>query len=144
MNLFERIAKGFGYTKANQPMPGWLLAGAGSEQFRIPDGSLWESQARLYQQLSWVQIAVSIVAQSCATTAFGVKQLDIQVFHFIKVYCRIPIPLIERDFVRTTERAEANHPFEVIAVERTTNSSTYTNVICFIWHYDLLRHQFNE
>ena len=91
MNLFERIAKGLGYTKANQPMPGWLLAGAGSEKFRIPDGSLWESQARLYQQLSWVQIAVSKVAKSCATTAFGVSKL-----------------------VEEEREAIINHPFELL------------------------------
>ena len=101
MNLFDSIAARLGYMKAKQPIPNWLLASAGSEQFRIPDGSLWESQARLYQQLSWVQIAVSRVAQSCATTAFSVSKLvkeekeDI-INHPFELLLNKPNPLMSR------------------------------------------------
>lgn len=108
MSLLERIATRLGYMKAGQPVPGWLLATAGSEQFRIPDGSLWESQARLYQQLSWVQIAVSIVAQSCATTAFGVKRLVDEeeeeiINHPFELLLNKPNPLMSRfEFLEAT------------------------------------------
>ncbi|TET83197.1 MAG: phage portal protein, partial [Anaerolineales bacterium] len=108
MNLFERIAKGLGYTKADLVVPNWLLATAAGEKFRIPDGSLWESQARLYQQLSWVQIAVSVVAQSCATTAFGVKKLvkeerEDSINHPFELLLNKPNPLMSRfEFLEAT------------------------------------------
>lgn len=78
MRLLDRVVGWFGYTKtatiANPPA--WLTASAEAERWEIPlDGGLPESQAELYQKLSWVQIAVAAVAQMAATTALGVQQL---------------------------------------------------------------------
>lgn len=78
MRLLDRVVGWFGYAKtatiANPPA--WLTASAEAERWEIPlDGGLPESQAELYQKLSWVQIAVAAVAQMAATTALGVQQL---------------------------------------------------------------------
>jgi len=78
MNLFDRVARRFGYMKtqrATQPSP-WLQAEGAAAQWAIPDGAMWEHQSELYRRLSWVQIAVSTVAQVAATTPFNVYQIN--------------------------------------------------------------------
>ena len=77
MNIIERVLQRAGYNKTQEVinLPGHLLAHAGSAKYAIPEYSLAESQADLFRRLSWVNIAVSMVSQSCATTAFNVKQL---------------------------------------------------------------------
>ena len=77
MNLFDRVARRFGYMKTQrvtQPSP-WLQAEGAAAQWAIPDGAMWEHQSELYRRLSWVQIAVSTVAQVAATTPFNVYQI---------------------------------------------------------------------
>ena len=77
MNFLDRVAKRFGYMKTQrveQPAE-WLRAEGAAWQWGMPDGSLPEHQADLYRRLSWVQIAISLVAQVAATTEFEVKRL---------------------------------------------------------------------
>ena len=77
MNIFERFLDRMGYTKTQEVTnaPGHLLAHAGSAQYKIPNYNLAEAQADLYRLLSWVHIAVSMVARSGATVRFDVKEL---------------------------------------------------------------------
>ena len=57
MRLLDTVANWLGYAKTatmTNP-PAWLTASAEAERWEIPlDGSLPESQAELYQKLSWV------------------------------------------------------------------------------------------
>ena len=91
MGLIDSLAKRFGYVPVDpytlisrsapakaQPIaspPAWLTATAAAEAYSIPDRSLPEAQLELYQRLTWVQIAVSTVAGTAATTAFNVLRL---------------------------------------------------------------------
>lgn len=61
--------------EAGYRWPDWLLDTARAQQFSAPDYSLAESQARLYQQLSWVNAAVGAVARSVALQPLRVYQL---------------------------------------------------------------------
>ena len=56
--------------------PAFLRAEAVAEAYSIPDRDLPEAQLELYQRLSWVQIAVSKIAEVGATTAFNVLSLS--------------------------------------------------------------------
>lgn len=78
MNFFDRVAHRLGYVKTRQveQPPSWLQAEGAAWQWSLPDGALPEHQADLYRRLSWVQIAVSLVAQVAATTPFCVKRLN--------------------------------------------------------------------
>lgn len=77
MTFLDRVAKRFGYMKTQrveQPAE-WLRAEGAAWQWGMPDGALTENQSDLYRRLSWVQIAISLVAQVAATTEFEVKRL---------------------------------------------------------------------
>ena len=88
----DRIAARLGYTKAaGIPAPGFLRAGLSEWSAEIPDYSIVRNQAELYQRLSWVHIAVTIVAQTAAGTRLAVKTLQNE---------------------KTTEIT--NHPFELL------------------------------
>lgn len=111
MRLLDTVANWLGYAKTatmTNP-PAWLTASAEAERWEIPlDGSLPESQAELYQKLSWVQIAVAAVAQMAATTALGVRQLtgeeasDIP-NHPLELLLKRPNPLDSRyEFMEAT------------------------------------------
>jgi len=91
MGLFDGLIKRLGYVPQDPytliprtpakavPLteaPAFLRADAIAEQYTIPDRSLPEAQLELYQRLSWVQIAVSKIAEVGATTAFNVLALD--------------------------------------------------------------------
>lgn len=78
MSLLSKIASRLGYAKSEQVAnpPAWLRAQAASEQWSMPDPSQAEAQLAMYQKLSWVQIAVSRVAETAATAAFNVMLLD--------------------------------------------------------------------
>ena len=78
MSIFSAIVNRMGYTKiptktmeVENPAP-WLLAQAEEAKFDIPEGDLYQSQAELYQRLSWVQIAVRTLAQSSAVVPLQV------------------------------------------------------------------------
>ena len=88
--------------------PAFLRADASAEQYSIPDRSLPEAQLELYQRLSWVQIAVSKIAEVGATTAFNVMALageetnDIP-NHPFELLLRRPNPLNSRaEFLEAT------------------------------------------
>ncbi len=103
VGFWDNVFGALGYAKA-QPVekpPGWLVATAQAEAYSVPDRQLPEAQLELYQRLSWVQIAVSKVAEVAATTAFGVKRLvgedteDIS-NHPFELLLRRPNPLMSR------------------------------------------------
>lgn len=88
--------------------PAWLSATAEAEQYSVPDRSLPEAQLELYQRLTWVQIAVSTVANVMATTAFNVSKLDAENTtdiknHAFELLLRRPNPLMSRaEFIVAT------------------------------------------
>ena len=109
MGMLERIAATLGYTKATvNNAPAWLQATAEAEQFTIPERTLPEAQAELYQRLSWVQIAVSTVARVAATTKFSVVEMsgddaEQVVDHEFEKLLRRPNPLNSRaEFLEAT------------------------------------------
>ena len=110
MSIFDRWLNRIGYAKTQEVKnpPGHMLAHAGSAKYKIPEYDLAGSQVKLYQQLSWVNIAVSMVAKSCATTAFEVKQLVGEdkkeiVNHPFELLLRKPNPLQSRfEFLEAT------------------------------------------
>ena len=109
MGMLERIAATLGYTKAAvNNAPAWLQATAEAEQFTVPERTLPEAQAELYQRLSWVQIAVSTVARVAATTKFNVMQMSGEdteqvIDHDFERLLRRPNPLNSRaEFLEAT------------------------------------------
>lgn len=103
VGFWDNVFGALGYAKA-QPVakpPGWLVATAQAEAYSVPGRELPEAQLELYQRLSWVQIAVSKVAEVAATTAFSVKKLtgeeaeDIP-NHPFELLLRRPNPLMSR------------------------------------------------
>ena len=77
--IAREAAAALGYVKANLPdfqKPDWLRATARAEAMNQINPAMWEKQAELYQRLSWVQIAVSTIANAAATTGFSVKEMD--------------------------------------------------------------------
>jgi len=83
MGWIDQVMNRWGWSKTNPygmktaqvPTAGWLRAEAEEARFNLPDGSIWENQADLYRRLSWVLIAVQLVAQSCAAVKLSVKKL---------------------------------------------------------------------
>lgn len=116
MNLFDRLAATFGYTKtqAITSPPAWLVAEGASEQFNIPDRHLPEAQLELYQRLSWVQIAVYQVAAMAATSAFGILQLQGE-----------------------KKRKVENHPFELLLQRPNPLMSSFELTFSTFADYDL-------
>jgi len=93
MSLFDGLADFFGDTKtqplaAPAPAP-WQLSAAVEAEYDMPTLGMPRAQSKLYQRLSWVQIAVHAVASTAATTALNVVRLEGE-----------------------DENAEINHPFE--------------------------------
>ena len=123
MGLKESVARLFGLAPIDyyaleqrtpakaQPLtspPAWLTATAAAEAYSVPDRSLPEAQLELYQRLTWVQIAVSTVADVGAGTPFNVLQLvgeetkDIP-NHPFELLLRRPNPLHSRtEFLAAT------------------------------------------
>lgn len=102
MGLLDRLAARFGYMKAQgKDYPQWVLATAEAATWGQLDASKWRSQAELYQRLSWVQIAVSTIANAIATAKFSVKELDGEdetdiINHDFEMLLRRPNPLVSR------------------------------------------------
>ncbi len=102
MTILDRIAGRLGYAKA-QPAIGAPIAAAGvASQFTIPDGQLAETQSELYQRLSWVYSAVTIVAETAAGQSFNVKRRQGEKLNDI-----------------------ANHPFELRLARPNPNQSRF-------------------
>lgn len=118
MGLLDTIANRLGYQRgptsteiaqmvadgvkaAVTQAPAWLTASAEAEQYSVPDRSLPEAQLELYQRLTWVQIAVSTVANVMATTPFNVSSLSGEkttgiANHPFELLLRRPNPLMSR------------------------------------------------
>jgi len=75
MGLIDRLFGRQEQTKAYK-YPPFLLESAGQDKFAIPRMSVPESQARLYQKLTWVSNSTSRVASSIAAVDLMVKQID--------------------------------------------------------------------
>ena len=81
--------------------PPFALSAAQAEQYALPPMSLPQAQAELYQRLSWVQIAVRIVAEAAATAGVQVKQakadkLEAVVNHPFETLLQRPRPGMSR------------------------------------------------
>jgi HK97 family phage portal protein len=109
MGLIDTLAARLGYAKT-QPVqaPGWALASAYQERYNIPAGEDVEQQAKLFQKLTWVQIAVSTIAQTAAGASFDVKQrkgedlVDVP-NHDFELLLSKPNPLMSRfEFLEAT------------------------------------------
>jgi HK97 family phage portal protein len=102
VSILDNLIRRFGYIKAAEAInAGPLLASVPAEKYRIPDGSIYESQAELYRRLSWVLIAVKIVSENAATTRFAVKKLKGEkteeiINHPFELLLRRPNPLMSR------------------------------------------------
>jgi HK97 family phage portal protein len=104
MTILDTLARRFGYSKAYGPLPGWLSATADASKFSIPDGAHYAAQAEFFQKLSWVHMAVSILASSCAAVKFTVSdgEDDIPDHPFIDLL-RHPNPMQSRlEFLEAT------------------------------------------
>lgn len=55
--------------------PRWLLELADSEQYQMPDPSIYEHQAQMYRVSSWVLTAVAMAASSGSLTPFSVARV---------------------------------------------------------------------
>jgi HK97 family phage portal protein len=89
-------------------VPAWLQATGAAERFSVPETWLPHAQLELYQRLSWVHIAVSMVAQTAAIAALNVKQLEGEEAvdipnHPFEQLLRRPNPLMSRfEFLEAT------------------------------------------
>jgi len=108
MGLIDTIAARFGYAKAGKQYPKWILDTAAVASSSDFNPAMWRSQAELYQRLSWVQIAVSMIANAIATVPFSVKQMqgedeeDLINHDFERLLMR-PNPLMSRyEFLNAT------------------------------------------
>ena len=102
MSIFDKLFKRNVKTATlAQPIPEWLAMDADAEKFTIPDASLYRNQADLYQRLTWLQLAVSLLANSCAVVPLSVKRAvgekteEIQE-HPFEIKQRRPNPLVSR------------------------------------------------
>ena len=108
MGIIDRIAERFGYRKADRVQADWLRVMADSEQYNIPDRTLPQAQSELYNRLSWVQMAINVVAQDVALTAFDVVELKREktehiVNHPFELQLRHPNPSMSRfEFLEAT------------------------------------------
>ena len=99
-----------GYEKymADMRAPAIFGRTAEANQFNIPSGKLSQTQAELYQRISWVNIAVSNVAKLASTVKFEVKMHDGEKLtqvdnHPFEQLLRKPNPLQSRfEFLETT------------------------------------------
>lgn len=75
MSLIDVVLSRLGYVKAAATtFPAPMLYAAGAERFSVPDGELPEQQARYYERLTWVSIAVRTVSEAVAAQSFAVKR----------------------------------------------------------------------
>lgn len=78
MSMFDRFFARLGYIKAQPPdlqAPAWARAGQEAERDQIPAAEDVAAQGELYKKLSWLQIAISVYAQSAASTPLEVQEL---------------------------------------------------------------------
>jgi HK97 family phage portal protein len=81
--------------------PPFALQQAQAEQWSLPPMTMAQAQAELYQRLSWVQIAVGIIARSAATAGSQVRKLNGEdaeqvVNHPFELLLQHPNPLMSR------------------------------------------------
>jgi HK97 family phage portal protein len=65
-----------GYAKAPaaRPLPRWLAETGIAEQWTMPDASYFEKQTALFHKLSWINDAITLLSQTCASQPFSVKR----------------------------------------------------------------------
>jgi len=110
MGIIDNIANRLGYAKYSSNMRAPAIFGrmAEANQFNIPSGKLSQTQAELYQRISWVNIAVSNVAKLASTVKFEVKSIEGEKLtqidnHPFEQLLRKPNPLQSRfEFLETT------------------------------------------
>jgi HK97 family phage portal protein len=72
MNLLDKIRSRKAETPP--PSPGRLRASANDERYTIPSAEQVEQQARLFAQLSWLQIAIGIGSQTAASAELHIQR----------------------------------------------------------------------
>lgn len=74
MTILDSLLSRIGYVKAGAHYPPVALSMARDAQYSIPDGSLYQVQATLYQKLTWISTAIDVLAEAAAGVAFSVKR----------------------------------------------------------------------
>jgi len=73
----NKLLKEIESLKATMPtFERWQLETAEAEKFTLPDPSVYGNQADLYRKLSWVMLAVDLVASAGALTPFDVLRVS--------------------------------------------------------------------
>lgn len=104
MNIFDRLSNAYNAFNKTEPLENphaWQRSVARVEGMGLPSLSTARAQEDLYRRLSWVQIAVSTVAEQSATTPFGVETktqetLEEVVAHPFEILLDRPNPLSSR------------------------------------------------
>ena len=110
MSIIDNLLKRMGYEKymADMRAPSIFGRMAEANQFNIPSGKLSQTQAELYQRISWINIAVSNVSKLASTVKFDVKTIQGERTmhvenHPFEQLLRRPNPLQSRfEFLETT------------------------------------------
>lgn len=78
MAWYDNLLARWGYTKTQTVTnpPSWLLADAQAERYNVPDGAVFANQAELMQRLSWVNIAVGMIARSAAVQGLNIMRMN--------------------------------------------------------------------
>jgi phage portal protein BeeE len=90
-----------GKTSTVSNPPAWLRATAEMEAYNLPDLSVAQNQADLFGRLSWVNIAVTHVAQQAASAQLHVRELigeeeQEEINHPVEQLLRRPNPVQSR------------------------------------------------
>lgn len=110
MSVIDNLLNRLGYAKYSSTMRAPSIFGsmAEAEKYNIPSGVLAQTQAELYQRISWINIAVSNVAKLASTVKFEVKEIKGEKLtqidnHPFEQLLRKPNPLQSRfEFLETT------------------------------------------
>lgn len=119
MGIFDGLMKRLGYYKAaGREMQSdhgtFPMAYAEEKRWQMPLPELFANQADLYRRLSWINSAVSVVAQTGATTRFGVKRRR------------------GEDVIEIT-----NHPFELLLEDPNSLQSRFEFLVTAFSYYKL-------
>lgn len=110
MTIFDNFLQRLGYVKAKNAAqyPEFLRVSAGVERTSYPNYALPKAQSELYQRLSWINTAISIVSNSAAAVELSVFESEEEqdkelINHPFELLIQRPNPLQSRfEFLRNT------------------------------------------
>lgn len=77
MSWIDSMLQRLGYVKAAATSaPDWALVQANTARYDMPELTTVDNQARLYLHLSWMAIAVNLVANACAAQPLAIKKVQ--------------------------------------------------------------------